>query len=132
MKKDFFSRYRDSRKHQYIVPAIFALALSFTTAAALHGDLGSIRLDQLSASVVRGLAPEKKYDADLLIERSGRDIVIRMGKSAEQVDTLTVTLVGDPSLFTALSTTDPTLSIEAKDPGMYIVRADIHGESLRA
>ena len=89
-------------------------------------------LTALSANVVRGLATEKKYDADLLIERDGSDIVIRMGKSAEKVDTLTVTLVGDPSLFTALTTTDPTLSIEAKDPGMYIVRADIRGESLRA
>lgn len=50
MKKDFFSRYRESRKHQYIVPAIFALALSVTAVASMNGNLGDLR--SLSASVV--------------------------------------------------------------------------------
>ena len=95
--------------------------------ADFRPDLGA-----LSANVVRGLATDKKYDADLLIERDGSNIVIRMGKSAEKVDTLTVTLIGDPTLLTALTTTDPSLTIEGKDPGMYIVRATLHGESLRA
>ena len=55
-----------------------------------------------------------------------------MGKTAEKVDTLTVTLLGDPALFTGLVTDDPTLSITAKDPGMYIVRANIGGQMLHA
>lgn len=55
-----------------------------------------------------------------------------MGKTAEKVDTLTVTLLGDPTLFTGLTTDDPTLSITAKDPGMYVVRADIGGQTLHA
>ena len=75
---------------------------------------------------------DKKYDADLLIERRGTDIIIRMGKTAEKVDTLTVTLLGDPTLFTGLTTDDTTLTILAKDPGMYIVRADIGGKTLHA
>lgn len=130
MKKDFFSRYRESRKHQYVVPAIFALALSVTVVANMNGDLGNLK--SLSANVVAGLGEQKKYDADLLIERNGSDIIIRMGKTAEKVDTLTVTLLGDPTLFTGLMTDDPTLSITAKDPGMYIVRADISGLTLHA
>jgi hypothetical protein len=101
MKKDFFSRYRESRKYQYIVPAIFALALSVTVVASMKGDLDNLgNLKTLSASVVAGVASDKKYDADLLIERNGSDIIIRMGKTAEKVDTLTVTLLGDPALFT--------------------------------
>ncbi len=130
MKKDFFSRYRESRKYQYIIPAIFALALSVTAVANYHGDLGNLKT--LSASVVAGVASDKKYDADLLIERNGSDIIIRMGKTAERVDTLTVTLLGDPTLFTGLTTDDPTLSITTKDPGMYVVRAGIGEQTLHA
>ncbi len=131
MKKDFFTEYRNSRKHHYIVPGILALTLSLSVVSSWHGD--TIAMSGLSASVVRGLTWDAKvYDADLLIERRDRAIDIRIGKDAKKVDTLTLTLVGDPSVFGTLTTDDPTITITSSAPGMYVISARLDGSDLHA
>ncbi len=73
--KDFFSRYHASKIYQYL----FSGVLAFVFSIGITGVLRDVPLTALSANVL--MAPESAtptYAADLLIERSGSSITVRM------------------------------------------------------
>jgi hypothetical protein len=79
------------------MPAIFGLLLGFAIVAQMTGtpiDLGSIQANVLEANT-----PKAVYNADLIMERSDTSITVRIGKDAQNVDTLSFSLLGDPSIF---------------------------------
>lgn len=127
--KDFFSRYRASKTYQYL----FSGVLSLVFAMGLTGVIRDVPLGMLSANVL--MAPETvtpTYDADVLIERSGSTIIVRMGKNAEQVDSLSFSLLGDPTKFNTLTTSGLNTTITSNEPGAYIVKIELHGAQLTA
>lgn len=62
------------------------------------------------------------YSADLITERIGNRLDLRIGRDAYDVDTLTVTLLGDPERFLSARSSDPTVSIESNEPGVSLVK----------
>ena len=64
--KDFFTRYRESRKHHYIVPAIFGLMFGFAIVTQMTST--PIDFSTIQANVLEANKPKIAYDADLLME----------------------------------------------------------------
>ncbi len=118
--KDFFTRYRESRKEHYIMPAILGVALSFGIVATYTGttiDLGSIQANVLEANT-----PKLHYDADLIVERNGSILTLRIGKDAQNIDSLTFSLLGDPSVLKSLSSSESSTTILGNEPGIFLVK----------
>ena len=127
--KDFFTRYRESRHHPYILPGVFGLLFWFAIVAQMTGtpiDLGS-----LQANVVSSQNPKVLYDADLILERTAETITLRIGKDAQNVDTLYGTILWDPTYFQGLSTTQNGVEIVHNEPGVYLIKISL-GRSLQA
>lgn len=127
--KDFFSRYHASKTYQYLFSGILAFVFSIS----ITGVLRDVPLTALSANVL--MAPESvtpTYAADLLIERSGSSITVRMGKHAESVDSLSFSLLGDPTKFHALTSSSSDTTITSNEPGAYIIKIELHGAQLTA
>jgi hypothetical protein len=89
--KDFFTRYQKSQRHQYFMPAIFGLLLGFAIVAQMTGT--PVDLRSIQANVLEANTQKVVYDADLIMERSDSSITIRIGKAAQDVDTLTFSLL---------------------------------------
>ncbi len=95
--KDFFSRYRETRKHYYILPAIFGIIFGFAIVVQVTGT--KIDLKSLQANVLEANTQKVVYDADLIMESSTGTLSLRMGKSAQDIDTVSFSIIGNPSVF---------------------------------
>ena len=127
--KDFFSRYHASKTYQYLFSGVLAFVLSI----GITGVLRDVPLTALSANVL--MAPESvtpTYAADLLIERSGSSITVRMGKNAEQVENVSLSLLSDPTLFTELTSLLPNTKIISNEPGAFLVSLSFNKEDIMA
>ena len=62
-----------------------------------------------------GSTEKVDYTADLMVERSGSYIALRLGKDAYDVDSLSLSLLGDPERFIALSSIDPSVRITTSE-----------------
>lgn len=127
--KDFFTRYRESRKHPYIIPGIFGLLFGFAIVAEMTGTPLDFRA--LQANVIASQEPTVTYEADLILERSGTDLLFRIGKDAQNVDTVYFTLLWDPSYFQWVSTQENGVEIITNDPGVYLIKVSL-GRSIMA
>jgi hypothetical protein len=112
--KDFFTRYKDAHKNPVILPALFALGISFFTVAQMRGT--PIDMKNLSANVTAGLEEKVDYGADLLMEETGGTLTFRVGQDAEMVKSLYFSVLGNPSVFTSLKASDSSTSVVMNEP----------------
>ncbi len=127
--KDFFTRYRESRKHHSIVPAIFGLMFGFAIVTQMTWS--PIDLRSLRANVLEANTQKITYDADLIMERRDGTMAIRIGKDAESVETLNFSLLGDPSVFKWVKSSDSRVKIVSNEPGITLVKITV-GKSLKS
>lgn len=127
--KDFFTRYRETRKHYYILPGIFGLIFAFAIVAQVTGT--KIDLKSLQANVLQANTQKIVYDADLIMESSTGILALRIGTSAQNIETLNFSIIGNPSVFIGLSPTSANTSIESNEPGIFLVKVSINN-SLEA
>ena len=127
--KDFFTRYRESRKHYYIVPGIFGLLFGFAIVAQMTWT--SIDIRTLQANVLEANTPKILYNADFLMEKSWSTLTFRIGKDAEMVDFVSFSLLWDPSILSSISSTDPNLSIVHNEPWVFFLKYTLN-KNLKA
>ena len=127
--KDFFTRYRETRKHYYILPGIFGLIFAFAIVAQVTGT--KIDLKSLQANVLQANTQKIVYDADLIMESSTGILSLRIGTSAQNIETLNFSIIGNPSVFIGLNPTSANTSIESNEPGIFLVKVSINN-SLEA
>lgn len=124
--KDFFRSYRAAKIRSYTVPAVFALVLSI----GIVGLNGSGNMGMIQANVLGGLHQDTPAHADLILDRTGGDISVSIGKNANQVDGVNFTILGDPTKFTALTSTDPAVKILMNEPWMALVKVSLSSQNL--
>lgn len=126
--KDFFTQYKTTHKHPIFLPAIFALALSFSVVGMMRDpDL----MRSISANVIEWMQQTPVYNADFLMEKVENDLIFRIGKNAENVKTLSFTLVGDPTKLTGVNTKNPNTHITSTTPWVALITVGID-KSLHA
>jgi hypothetical protein len=61
---------------------------------------------------VAGLTPSTQYDADIIMTRpTSSQVSLVFGARATAVDSIELTLLGDPSRLRTITSTDPTIRI---------------------
>lgn len=95
--KDFFTRYRETRKHHYILPAVFGIMFAFAIVVQITNT--QIDLRSLQANVLEAGTQKIVYEADFIMERMNGDLSFRIGKSAQNIETLSFSLLGDPNVL---------------------------------
>lgn len=127
--KDFFRSYRSAKIRSYGLPVVFALFLSFWVVSLGNlKDMSSLQANVLSSTNEKTSIPT----ADLILDRTNSEIVVHMWKNAEAVESLTFTLLGDPIKFTALTSSDPSVTILTNEPGMSLVKVSFPSKNLTA
>ncbi len=90
--KDFFRSYRAAKIRSYTLPALFALVLSVGVVGLNEsGNMGMIQ-----ANVLGGLSQnisDTSTHADLMLDRTGGDITVTIGKNANLVDSINFTIL---------------------------------------
>lgn len=129
--KDFFTRYRQSQKNPIVLPAIFALLISISIVGTMK-EWSNFSLGNISASVIEGVKNTPQYDADLLVERTGNDITLRIGKNAKNVESLSLAFLSDPTRFRGVSSTDSYTRIISDEPGNAKIEIMLAGKDLSA
>lgn len=77
----------------------------------------------LLANVLTAGSTEKvEYSADLIAERQGNSLDLRLGKDAYDVDTLTLTLLGDPERLLSVTSRDPSVTVISNEPGVSLIK----------
>ncbi len=127
--KDFFTRYRESRKNPVILPAFIALSLSFLLVANIEWT--PINLKGISANVAGSLEQEVVYPADLILERNGNALDFVIGKNAENVKSLHFSLLGNPSVFLWANSLNANTTITSNEPGVILVQVTLN-KSMKA
>ncbi len=127
--KDFFTRYRESRKNPVILPAFIALSLSFLLVASIEWT--PISLKGISANVAGSLEQEVVYPADLILERNGNALDFVLWKNAENVKSLHFTLLGNPNVFLWATSQDTDTMISTNEPGVTLVQVALN-KSIKA
>ena len=73
------------------------------------------------------------YDADIVMTRQNDSIVLTFGKRAQAVDTIDLTLLGDPSRLHSITSINPDFRIVSQsEMGIYHVSIDMHGRDIAA
>ncbi len=118
--KDFFSAYHTANIRKYITSGTLALTLSVGIVAGMQGVSPN---QYLLANVLRAGSEEVvNYTADLMVERAGDALSLRLGKDAYDVDTLSLSLLGDPEKFLGVTSADPSVSVTSNELGVYMVK----------
>lgn len=126
--KDFFVAYHRAYLRKYLTSGLVALILAFSIVWVMNQ---SWPRSFLLANVMQAWSTEKvDYTADLMVERSGSYIALRLGKDAYDVDALSLTLLGDPERFIALSSIDPSVRITTSESWVYLINITRDRESL--
>ncbi len=124
---DFFSLYRSSQIRKYCLSGGIAVFTAFSLVSFSHGD---IDMQGLMASVAN-VSDTKHYDADLIMSRSGSILSLTFGTRASKVDQVAFTLLSDPTKFTSLTTTSPSVHIIGQpEMGTYHISIDMHGADI--
>ncbi len=119
--KDFFTRYHETRKHHYILPAVFGVMFAFAIVAQITWT--RIDLRSLQANVLEAGKQKIVYNADLIMEKTdATSLSFRIGKSAENVEALTFSVLGNPEVLKGLSSESPNTSIKSNEPGIFLVK----------
>ena len=127
--KDFFRSYHSAKIRSYGLPVIVAFFLSFWVVSLGNmKDMSLLQANVLSSTSEKVSIPT----ADLILDRTDSEIVIHMWKNAEAVETLTFTLLGDPTKFTGLVSSDPSVTILTNEPGMSLVKISFPPKNLLA
>jgi hypothetical protein len=124
---DFFSAYRSSQIHKYLFSGGIAAFVAFSFVSIIHSDIDP---QGLMASVA-GVTEAPHYDADLVMTRQSGDISITLGTRAQAVDTVTLTLLGDPSRLHSITAASPDIRIVGQsEMGVYQISIDMHGRDI--
>lgn len=71
------------------------------------------------------------YDADIIMNRENTSLIFTFGSTAYKVDRIDFTLLGDPTRFHSISSTDANIQIIGQaDMGVYHVSVDMHGRDI--
>jgi hypothetical protein len=117
--KDFFTAYHKANIRKYTSSGVIALALSLSIVWLVNQGPQSMIL----ANVLQAGSDEiVDYSADMIVERSGDTLSLRLGKDAYDVDLITLTLLGDPERLVSLASTDPSVTIMENEPGVSLVK----------
>lgn len=114
---DFFTEYHKeklSKITSYLFSWVFAIFLAFSFVSySQNNDLGG-----LMASVAN-LTSSPKYEADLILERSGNTAKLVFGATATKVDNLSFTILTDPVHVRSLKTDSKDVTLSSLEGGMY-------------
>ena len=127
--KDFFTRYRESRKHPYILPAIFGILFGFAIVAQITGT--TIDLQSIQANVLEASSQKIQYNADLILERSSEKNILRIGKDATNVKSLSFSIVGNPEELSWVTISQKDTTIISNTPGVFLIQIPLN-RSLKA
>ena len=126
---DFFSAYRSSQIHKYLFSGGIAVFVAFSFVSIIHSDIDP---QGLMASVA-GVTETPQYDADLVMTRENSSLIVTFGTRAQAVDTVDLTLLGDPNRLHSITSTHPDVRIVGQsDMGVYHVSVDMHGRDITA
>lgn len=128
--KDFFTAYRNANIRKYTTSGILALTLSVGVVASLNQVNPSSFL--LSNVLEAGSQEKVDYSADLMVERQGNQIDLRLGKDAYDVDTLSLSLLGDPEKFLGITSSDPDVTVTSSESGVYMVKLSKNKAQIKA
>lgn len=118
--KDFFTAYKSANTRKYVGSIFVALTLSIAFVSILN-QVGPRNM--LLANVLQAGAPEVvNYTADLIVERKWNVIDLKLGKEAFDVDTVTLSLLGDPEKFQSLSSLDKDVNISTSEPWVFFIK----------
>lgn len=118
--KDFFTAYRHANIRKYTTSGLLAFTLSFGVVASMNQINPSSYL--LSNVLEAGSQEKVEYSADLMVERQGNQLNLRLGKDAYDVDMLSFSLLGDPERFLGATSSDPSVSVTSNESGVYMVK----------
>lgn len=125
---DFFKSFRSAQIHKYLFSGGIAVFAAFWFVSMIHSDIDP---RGLMASVAGVTTPE--YAAEIMMTRQDGSIVLTLGKSAQAVDTIDLTLLGDPSHLHAITSPSTDIRIvRQSDMGVYHISIDMHGRDITA
>lgn len=117
--KDFFTTYNKANIRKYTSSGVIALALSLSIVSLVNQGPQSMIL----ANVLQAGSDEiVDYSADMMVERNGDTLSLRLGKDAYDVDMISVVLLGDPERFLSLASDDPSVTVLTNEPGVSLVK----------
>jgi hypothetical protein len=123
---DFFKQFRSQQVHKYLFSGGIAVFVAFSFVSLIHSDIDP---RGLMASVAGVTTPQ--YSADIVMTRQDGSIVLTLGKQAQAVDTVDLTLLGDPSHLHGITSPNTDIRIESQpDMGVYHISIDMHGRDV--
>lgn len=128
--KDFFTSYRNANIRKYTNSTIIALTFSIGAVASLNQLNPQSYL--LSNVLDAGAEETVNYSADIMVERKGNQIDLRLGKDAYDVDMLSLSLLGNPDAFLGLTSSDPSVSVLSNEPWVYMVKFSDNKKQIKA
>ena len=127
---DFFSLYRSRQLRKYALSGGIAVFVAFASVSFINSPLD---MNGLMASVanVSSEVGTQHYDADLVMTREDSSLIVTFGTRAQAVDTINLTLLGDPSRLHTITSINPDVRIVGQsDMGVYHVSIDMHGRDI--
>lgn len=123
---DFFKQFRSAQIHKYLFSGGIAVFAAFSVVSFIHSDIDP---RGLMASVAGVTAPQ--YAADIVMTRQDGSIVLTFGKQAQVVDTIDLTLLGDPTRLHTITAASPDIRIESQpEMGVYHISINMHGRDV--
>jgi hypothetical protein len=104
---DFFKSFRTAQIHKYLFSGGIAVFVAFSLVSLIHSDIDP---RGLMASVA-GVTEVPRYDADLVMTRENSSLIVTFGTRAQAVDTVDLTLLGDPSRLHSITSINPDVRI---------------------
>ncbi len=82
---------------------------------------------------VAGVTEIPRYDADLVMTRENSSLIITFGTRAQAVDTVDLTLLGDPTRLHTITASSPDIHVTGQsEMGVYHISIDMHGRDIVA
>ncbi len=124
---DFFSTYRSRQLRKYALSGGIAVFVAFSFVSLINSPLD---MNGLMASIAN-VTDTPHYDADLIMTRQENALTFIFGTRADKVDTVDLTLLGDPSRLHTITSINPDVRIVGQsDMGVYHVSIDMHGRDI--
>ena len=126
-QKDVFSRYKLQKMHQYLFSGIFAFVIAFSLVSAREG----VDVRHFLANVAEVQNVQSPLSADIVARLSVTGTIdIIVGNTLEAPKTIELSLLGDPSRFSNLRTSDTAVTLLSQSEGVYQIRVSLSGQTV--
>ncbi|MBC7503683.1 hypothetical protein H7169_01830 [Candidatus Gracilibacteria bacterium] len=126
---DFFSMYRSSQFRKYAFSGGIAIFVAFSFISLINSDIDTRGL----MASVSNISETPHYDADLIMTREDSRLDFMIGSRANSVETIDLTLLGDPARLHSLTAMSPDIRVISQtEMGVYHISIDMHGRDIVA